>query len=96
MVSLEKTPEEKQKENGVMVSIIHQHICIAMRDLIEKSIAMAGDCAITCEKERDEIMEAVKQKGRFLVIDETLAVTIEVKNLPQWLHTRVPLTIRGS
>jgi hypothetical protein len=92
----EKTPEERQKENEVMVPVIHQNICTAMRVLIENSIEMAGDCAITCEKERDEIVEAVNQKGRSLIIDEAFAETIKVKNPPQRLHTRAPLSIRGS
>jgi GTPase SAR1 family protein len=73
----EKTAEEKQKESEAMVPVIHQNIFTSMRVLIENSIEFGGDCAISCEKERDSLMEAMNQKGRVIAINEEMAKTIQ-------------------
>jgi hypothetical protein len=60
-----------------MIPVIHQNIFLALKTLIDQSIEMGGDCAISCEKERDSLMELMSQKGRSPTVNDEIAKNIK-------------------
>jgi hypothetical protein len=60
-----------------MIPVIHQNIFLALKTLIEQSIEMGGDCAISCEKERDSLVEILSQKGRSPIVNDETAKSIK-------------------
>jgi hypothetical protein len=60
-----------------MIPVIHQNIFLAMQTLIEQSIEMGGDCAISCVKERDSLLELMSQKGNSPIVNDEIAKSIK-------------------
>jgi hypothetical protein len=60
-----------------MIPVIHQNILLALQTLIEKSIEMREDCAISCEKERDSLLELMNQKGWSPIVNDEIAKNIK-------------------
>jgi hypothetical protein len=61
-----------------MIPIIHQNIFLALTTLIDQSFKMGGDCAISCEKERDSLIELMGQKGWSPIVNDEIAKNIKV------------------
>ena len=60
-----------------MISVIHDNIFLELNTLIGQSIEMGGDCAISCEKERDSLVELMSQNGRSPIVNDETAKNIK-------------------